>query len=94
METSATDLLEIHNKWVEEYIAHNPKINTISIHSLEDAFESQNRQNAIQAAYRSSISGMLLEKEMDKITGPKLQEKGEDVVYEMQKLQDSEEDVK
>jgi hypothetical protein len=90
--TSATDLLKIHKKRIEEYLSHNPKIDTISIHSMEDAIESQNRQNAIKAAYRSSIPGMLLEKEMNKIVPePELREKGEDIVYEMQELQDSEE---
>ena len=90
--TPVIELLKIHKKRIQEYIAKNPKIHAIPIHSLQEAIESQNRQNAIQAAHRKSIPGMLLEEEMDKILPePDLQEKGEDVVYEMQELQDSEE---
>ncbi len=91
--TSITDLLKIHKKRIQEYLTHNPEAATIPIRSIKDAFESQNRHNEIIAAYRNSIPGMLLQEEMDEImVEPELQEKGEDIVHEMQKLQDSEDE--
>ncbi|GAG28806.1 unnamed protein product, partial [marine sediment metagenome] len=86
--SSVPALLRAHRNRIRQYLRKNPDVQAISIHSLQDAIESQNRQNAVQCAYRKSIDGTVLQEEMDKIAGPEMQEQGQEVVYEMQRLED------
>ena len=88
-DASVVDLLRAHEKRVAEYLAQNADVHPVAIRSIQGAIECANRQNAIVSAYRAPMDGMLLEEEMDEIAGPQAQERGEDVLYEMEKLQDS-----
>jgi hypothetical protein len=90
-DTCVIDLLDTHERRIEEYKAQKPEIHAISVCSLQKAIDSANRQNMILAAYGKAIPGILWE--INKIA--ERDYRGiteEDVVYELRKPRDSQGD--
>lgn len=88
--TEPAELLEIHKRWVGEYLSQTDGVGCVIVRSLRDGLASQDRMTALKAAHRDEIKGGLLPEEMDRIAEGKL-EVGRDALAKMQEAEDGKE---